>query len=163
MIPEGSEWLVTNGLGGYASGTVGGSLRRRYHGYLIAALPAPLGRTVLLTQMTRALMLDHEGYVAETTGANVFLVIDGALHTPQPDRFLDGITRRTVIELARRRDYEVIERRIRPEELKSAQEMFVTGTAAELTAVRAVDDLHFQVGPVTKQLQSDFHATTRAS
>lgn len=110
-----------------------------------------------------ALMLDHEGYVAETTGANVFLVMDGAIHTPTPDRFLNGITRRTVLDLARKRDYEIVERRIRPEELRNAQEMFVTGTAAELTAVRAVDDLNFQVGPVTRQLQSDFHAATRAA
>jgi branched-chain amino acid aminotransferase len=110
-----------------------------------------------------ALMLDHEGFVAETTGANVFLGIDGALHTPLPDRFLNGITRRTVIELARRRDIEVVERRIRPEELKGAQEVFVTGTAAELTPVRAIDELSYQVGPITRQLLDDFHAQTRGA
>lgn len=108
-----------------------------------------------------ALMLDHEGFVAETTGANIFLVMDGALHTPSPDRFLNGITRRTAIDLARQRGLEVIERRIRPEELPQAQEIFVTGTAAELTPVRAIDDLHYQVGPVTRSLLDDFHALTR--
>ena len=110
-----------------------------------------------------ALMLDHEGFVAETTGANLFLVIDGALHTPTPDRFLDGITRRSVIELARKRGYEVVERRIKPDEVKDAQEIFVTGTAAEVTPVRAIDDLSYQLGPVTRQLQDDFHALTRAA
>ncbi|MFO1067683.1 MAG: branched-chain amino acid aminotransferase [Geminicoccaceae bacterium] len=110
-----------------------------------------------------ALMLDHEGFVAETTGANVFLVMDGALHTPMPDRFLNGITRRTVIDLAKRRDIPVTERRIKPEELKDAQEIFVTGTAAELTPVRAIDDLHYQVGPVTRTLLDDFHAQTRGA
>jgi branched-chain amino acid aminotransferase len=110
-----------------------------------------------------ALMLDHEGYVAETTGANLFLVMEGALHTPTPDRFLNGITRRTVIELAQARGYPVIERRIRPEELANAQEVFVTGTAAELTPVRAIDDLSYQVGPVTRTLLDDFHALTRGA
>jgi hypothetical protein len=99
-----------------------------------------------------ALMLDYEGYLAETTGANLFLVIDGELHTPTPDRFLNGLTRRTAIDLARGRGVNVVERRIPPEDLKIAQEIFVTGTAAELTPVRAVDDLNFQVGPITRQL-----------
>lgn len=110
-----------------------------------------------------ALMLDHEGFVAETTGANLFLGINGALHTPLPDRFLNGITRRTVIDLARKREIEVVERRIRPEELKDAQEIFVTGTAAELTPVRAIDELSYQVGPMTRQLLDDFHALTRGA
>ena len=109
-----------------------------------------------------ALMLDYRGYLAETTGANLFLVIDGELHTPTPDCFLDGITRRTVIGLARERGIAVIERHIMPEELRNAQEMFVTGTAAEVTPVRAVDDLEFQLGPITRQLLEDFQALTRA-
>jgi branched-chain amino acid aminotransferase len=108
-----------------------------------------------------ALMLDYEGYLAETTGANLFLVIDGSLHTPTPDRFLDGITRRTVIDLANERGIEVRERRIKPDEVRNAQEIFVTGTAAELTPVRAIDDLHYQLGPVTRQLQDAFHDLTR--
>ena len=108
-----------------------------------------------------ALMLDWRGYLAETTGANLFLVIDGAIHTPTPDCFLDGITRRTVIALARARDIPVVERHILPDELRQAQEVFVTGTAAEITPVRAIDDLHYQQGPVTRQLIDDFHAATR--
>jgi branched-chain amino acid aminotransferase len=110
-----------------------------------------------------ALMLDYRGYIAETTGANIFLVIDGAIHTPTPDCFLDGITRRTVIELAKERGFEVIERHIMPEEIDQAQEIFVTGTAAEVTPVRAIDDRHYQVGPVTGQLVDDFRALTRAT
>ncbi len=109
-----------------------------------------------------ALMLDYRGYLAETTGANLFLVMDGVIHTPTPDCFLDGITRRTVIELARKRGYEVVERHIKPEELESVQEIFVTGTAAEVTPVRAIDEMRFQVGPVSSQLVDDFRALTRA-
>ncbi len=108
-----------------------------------------------------ALMLDYRGYVAETTGANIFLVREGALHTPIPDCFLNGITRQTVIALARRRGIPVVERHIRPEELRQAQEVFVTGTAAEITPVRAIDDLRYQVGPVTAALMDDFRALTR--
>ena len=108
-----------------------------------------------------ALMLDYRGYVAETTGANVFLVINGEIHTPTPDCFLNGITRRTVIDLARKRGVNVIERHIKPDELKDVQEIFVTGTAAEVTPVRAIDDLSYQLGPITKQLIDDFRSTTR--
>jgi len=109
-----------------------------------------------------ALMLDYRGYVAETTGANIFLVIDGAIHTPIPDCFLDGITRRSVIALARNRGIEVIERHIKPDELASAQEVFVTGTAAEVTPVRAIDDLSFQLGRITGDLMSDFRDMVRS-
>jgi len=108
-----------------------------------------------------ALMLDWRGYLAETTGANVFLVMDGRLHTPIPDCFLNGITRQTVIRLAERRGIPVIERHIMPEEVRHAQEIFVTGTAAELTPVRAIEDLTFQEGPITRQLLEDFQALTR--
>ncbi len=110
-----------------------------------------------------ALMLDYRGYLAETTGANLFLVIDGVLHTPSPDCFLDGITRRTVIELAKKRGLEVVERHIRPEELEKVQEIFVTGTAAEVTPVRAIDEMRFQVGPITSRLVDDFRALTRTA
>ena len=109
-----------------------------------------------------ALMLDYRGYVAETTGANIFLGIGGKLHTPIADCFLNGITRRTAIDLARDRGIEVIERHIMPDELASAQEMFVSGTAAEITPIRAIDDMAFPVGPLTRQLQADFHAATRS-
>ena len=108
-----------------------------------------------------ALMLDYRGYIAEGTGANIFLVIDGALHTPTPDCFLDGITRRTVIDLARARGIEVVERHIRPEELADAREVFITGTAVEVTPVREIDQHRFEVGPVTRQLVADFEALIR--
>ncbi len=108
-----------------------------------------------------ALMLDYRGYVAETTGANIFLVMNGSLHTPIADCFLNGITRRTVIELAEKRGIPVIERHILPEELDHAQEIFVTGTAAEITPVRAIEDRNYQLGPVTRDLMEDFAALTR--
>lgn len=109
-----------------------------------------------------ALMLDYRGYVAETTGANLFLVIGGEIHTPLPDCFLNGITRQTVIALARERGLNVVERHILPDELPKAQEIFVTGTAAEVTPVRAIDDLHYQLGPITRQLMDDYHSVTRS-
>jgi branched-chain amino acid aminotransferase len=108
-----------------------------------------------------ALMLDWRGQIAETTGANVFLVIDGALHTPTPDCFLDGITRRSVMALARQRGYDIIERVIMPDDLNLADEIFVTGTAAEVTPVGQIGDLRFTVGPVTKVLMEDFEKMVR--
>ncbi len=105
-----------------------------------------------------ALMLDYRGYLAEATGANLFLVIDGKIHTPTPDCFLDGITRRTVMDLARGRGIEVIERHIMPEELNNAQEVFLTGTAAEVTPVGQIGEQKFSVGPITKQMIEDYHA-----
>jgi branched-chain amino acid aminotransferase len=108
-----------------------------------------------------ALMLDYRGYLAEGTGANLFLVIGGKLHTPTPDCFLNGITRRTVIELARARGFEVIERHIKPDELADADEVFLTGTAVEVTPVREIDQHRFEVGPITRQLIEDFDALTR--
>jgi branched-chain amino acid aminotransferase len=101
-------------------------------------------------------MLDWRGQIAEATGANVFLVIDGKLHTPTPDCFLDGITRRAVIDLAKRRGFEVIERAILPEELATAQEVFLTGTAAEITPVGEIGPYRFTPGPITQQLLADF-------
>ena len=108
-----------------------------------------------------ALMLDYRGRVSEATGANVFLAIDGALHTPDPDCFLDGITRRTVIDLALGRGIEVIERAVMPEELPSAQEVFLTGTAAEVTPVGTIDHTNFQVGDITRQMMEDYDHTVR--
>lgn len=108
-----------------------------------------------------ALMLDYRGYLAEGTGANLFLVIDGKLHTPLPDCFLDGITRQTVIALAQSRGIEIIERHIKPEELNHAAEVFLTGTAVEVTPVREIDTHRFEVGPITRQLIVDFDALTR--
>jgi branched-chain amino acid aminotransferase len=103
-----------------------------------------------------ALMFDWRGRVAEATGANVFFVEDGRLHTPEPDCFLDGITRRTVMDLAKRRGIEVLERAIWPEELESFEQMFLTGTAVEVTPVRSAGPWNFEVGELTRQLAKDY-------
>ncbi|HEU4985943.1 MAG TPA: branched-chain amino acid aminotransferase [Rhizobiaceae bacterium] len=103
-----------------------------------------------------AMMLDWRGRVAEATGANIFFVKDGKLHTPEPDCFLDGITRRTVIGLARRRGIEVIERAIMPEELEGFEQCFLSGTAAEVTPVSEVGPYTFQVGEITRLLMNDY-------
>ncbi len=103
-----------------------------------------------------ALMLDWRGQVAEATGANAFFVRDGALHTPTPDCFLNGITRQTVIELARRRGVEVVERPIWPEELESFEQFFLTGSAAEVTPVRSAGPWSFEVGALSLQLRRDY-------
>ena len=103
-----------------------------------------------------ALMLDWRGQVAEATGANVFFVKDGVLHTPTPDCFLDGITRRTVIDLARRRGIEVVERAILPEEMDGFEQCFLTGTAAEVTPVSEIGDYRFEVGAIARQLMEDY-------
>lgn len=103
-----------------------------------------------------AMMLDYRGYLAEATGANVFIVIDGKLHTPTPDCFLNGITRCTVIDLAKSLGIEVIERHIRPEELADATEVFLTGTAAELTPVGAIGEYKFVPGEITNKLKDAY-------
>lgn len=103
-----------------------------------------------------ALMFDWRGRVAEATGANVFFVADGALHTPTPDCFLDGITRRTIMDLAQRRGIEVHERAIWPEELEQFEQMFLTGTAVEVTPVQSVGPWNFEVGDITRQLSKDY-------
>lgn len=105
-----------------------------------------------------ALMLDFEGYVAECTGANIFLIKDGAIHTPVPDSFLDGITRRTVIGLAKARGYEVLERKIKREELSTFTEVFITGTAAEITPVSEIGPHTFKPGQITETLINDYTA-----
>ena len=103
-----------------------------------------------------ALMFDWRGQVAEATGANAFFVRDGKLYTPTPDCFLDGITRRTVIDLARRRDIEVVEKAIWPEELESFEQFFLTGSAAEVTPVQSAGPWNFEVGDITRQLARDY-------
>jgi branched-chain amino acid aminotransferase len=108
-----------------------------------------------------ALMLDWRGQVSEATGANIFLNIDGALHTPDADCFLAGITRQTVIDLARQRGIDVIERAIMPDDLDKAMEVFVTGTAAEVTPVGEIDGHKYVVGEVTKQLMDAYDAVVR--
>jgi len=108
-----------------------------------------------------ALMLDWKGRIAEATGANIFFVIDGVLHTPTPDCFLNGITRRTVVDLARARGFKIVERRIFPEELDRVDEVFLTGTAAEVTPIGEIDAHNFQVGPITRALMEDYEALVR--
>ncbi len=107
-----------------------------------------------------ALMLDWRGRVAEATGANIFMVMgDGKLHTPTPDCFLDGITRRTVMDLARGRGIEVVERVIMPDELGAVSEVFLTGTAAEVTPVGKIDGHSYKPGEITRTLMEDYEKT----
>ena len=108
-----------------------------------------------------ALMLDWQGRVAECTGANVFFTRDGVLHTPIADCFLDGITRRTVIDLAKRRGLEVVERRILPTELPSFNECFICGTGAEVTPVSEVGPHKFTPGNISCSLIEDYAAEVR--
>jgi branched-chain amino acid aminotransferase len=106
-------------------------------------------------------MLDWRGQIAEATGANVFLVMNGEIHTPKPDCFLDGITRKTVMDLARQRQYRVHERAIMPDELGRAQEVFLTGTAAEVTPVGEIAQYKFKPGEITKNLMDDYSKLVR--
>lgn len=108
-----------------------------------------------------ALMYDWRGYVAETTGANIFLIKDGVIHTPTPDCFLDGITRRCVISLANKQGYEVVERIIKAEELGDFEECFITGTAAEVTAVAQIGPHKYTPGTITGTLMDDYMALVR--
>ena len=108
-----------------------------------------------------ALMLDWRGQVSEATGANIFFAIDGALHTPTPDCFLDGITRRTVMALARQHQIQVVERPMALEEIAGASEVFLAGTAAEVTPVREIDGRHYTPGPITEALLKSYDALVR--
>ncbi|HPF79189.1 MAG TPA: branched-chain amino acid aminotransferase [Alphaproteobacteria bacterium] len=110
---------------------------------------------------TDALMLDYRGLVAEATGANIFMVKDGQIKTPDPDCFLNGLTRQTVIKLAQELKIPLEVCRITPEELKSADEVFLTGTAAEVTAVGKIDDTQYTVGPVTRELRETYESLVR--
>ena len=105
-----------------------------------------------------ALMLDWRGRVAEATGANIFFVDNGVLHTPEPDCFLDGITRRTVMDLARTRGLEIVERAIMPEELDGFSECFITGTAAEVTPVSEIGPYKFTPSDISINLLNDYLA-----
>ena len=108
-----------------------------------------------------AMMLDWRGYVAEATGANVFFVKDGVIHTPTPDCFLDGITRRSAMDLARSKGFEIVERHIKPEELAGCSECFITGTAAEVTPVAQIGDYRFTPGNISLSLMDDFAKMVR--
>lgn len=103
-----------------------------------------------------SMMLDYRGQVAEATGANMFFVKDGVIHTPTPDCFLDGITRRTVMDLARQRGIEIIERAIMPDELEGFSECFITGTAAEVTPVSEIGPYRFTPSDISKNLMADY-------
>ncbi|MGH7120261.1 MAG: branched-chain amino acid aminotransferase [Acetobacteraceae bacterium] len=108
-----------------------------------------------------ALMLDWRGQVAEATAANIFLAIDGALHTPTPEGFLDGITRRTVMSLARRRGIRVVERAIMPDALAAASEVLLAGTAAEVTPVREIGPHRYMPGQISEAIAADYAALVR--
>ena len=105
-----------------------------------------------------ALMLDWRGQVSEATGANIFFVLDGEVHTPTPDCFLDGITRRTVMAIARRRQMKVVERPIQLDEIGRASEVFLCGTAAEVTPVREIAGHAYTPGAITEVLMKDYEA-----
>jgi branched-chain amino acid aminotransferase len=110
---------------------------------------------------TDAIMYDYRGYVAELTGANLFMVKNGEIHTPTVDCILNGITRLTVMELARNLGYKVTERHIKPEELKDGDEFFCTGTAAEVTAIGKIGDKTYNVGPVTHKIRDEYEKLVR--
>jgi len=110
---------------------------------------------------TDAMMLDWRGQVAEATGANVFFVKDGELHTPTPDCFLNGITRQTVMALAEKRQIKVNERAIMPDEMADMEQCFLAGTAAEVTPVSEIGPYKFEVGDITQTLMSDYEAEVR--
>jgi branched-chain amino acid aminotransferase len=103
-----------------------------------------------------ALMFDWRGQVAEATGANAFFVKEGKLFTPTPDCFLNGLTRQTVIDLARKRGVDVIEKSIWPEELEGYEQFFLTGSAAEVTFVQSAGPWSFEIGDLSRQLASDY-------
>ena len=109
-----------------------------------------------------ALMYDYRGYVAEATGANIFFVKDGAVHTPLPDAFLNGITRQTVIGMLQDRGIEVIERHIMPEELADFEQCWLTGTAAEVTPVGQIGDYTFTVGDIARDIAQSYEKLVRA-
>ena len=108
-----------------------------------------------------ALMLDYRGYIAESTGANIFLVRDGVIHTPTPDCFLNGITRQTVIKLAKAKGYEIIERHIPFDELGTFSEIFLTGSAAEATPVSEIGEFRFTPGKISLGLMEDYARLVR--
>jgi len=109
-----------------------------------------------------AMMFDYRGYVAEATGANIFFVKDGEVHTPKPDCFLNGITRQTVIAMMRDKQIKVHERHIMPEELESFEQCWLTGTAAEVTPVGQIGDYHFEVGALTLDIAASYEKRVRA-
>ena len=108
-----------------------------------------------------ALFMDYRGYVAEATGANIFFVKDGEVHTPLPDCILNGITRQTVIGMLEDRQIKVHERHIMPEELEGFEQCWLTGTAAEVTPGRQIGDWHFEVGDITRDMAESYEKLVR--
>ena len=108
---------------------------------------------------TDALMLDYDGKVAESTGSNIFFIFKGEIHTPIPSCFLNGITRQTVISIAKKENINVVEREIYPDEIKDAEEIFLTGSAVEVTPVGQIDEMKFSVGEITKRISNLYLAT----
>ena len=109
-----------------------------------------------------AMMLDYRGYVAEATGANIFFVKDGEVHTPKPDCFLNGITRQTVVGMLEERSIKVNARHIMPEELEGFEQCWLTGTAAEVTPVGQIGDYTFKVGAMTRDIAESYEKLVRA-
>ena len=107
-------------------------------------------------------MFDYRGYVAEATGANIFFVKDGEVHTPKPDCILNGITRQTVVQMLKDMQIKVHERYIEPSELESFEQCWLTGTAAEVTPVGQIGDYNFEVGDLTKRVATQYEALVRA-
>ncbi|MDG2406510.1 MAG: branched-chain amino acid aminotransferase [Paracoccaceae bacterium] len=108
-----------------------------------------------------AMMFDYRGYIAEATGANIFFVKDGEVHTPMPDSFLNGLTRQTVIDMLKQRGVSVNERHITPEELESFEQCWLTGTAAEVTPVGQIGDYNFDVGALTREISDGYEKLVR--
>lgn len=108
-----------------------------------------------------ALMFDYRGYVAEATGANIFFVKDGEVHTPTPDCFLNGLTRQTVIGMLKERGVNVVERHIMPQELESFEQCWLTGTAAEVTPVGQIGDFNFEVGAMARDISEAYEKLVR--
>ena len=108
-----------------------------------------------------AMMFDYRGYVAEATGANIFFVKDGEVHTPKPDCFLNGLTRQTVIGMLEERGIKVHERHIMPEELEGFEQCWLTGTAAEVTPVGQIGDFTFEVGALTRDISDSYEKLVR--
>ena len=106
-------------------------------------------------------MFDYRGYIAEATGANIFFVKDGEVHTPLADAFLNGLTRQTVIEMLAQKGVNVVERHIMPEELESFEQCWLTGTAAEVTPVGQIGDYSFEVGTLTRNVSDSYEKLVR--
>jgi len=109
-----------------------------------------------------AMMMDYRGYVAEATGANIFFVRDGEVHTPTPDSFLNGLTRQTVLQMLKERGVKVHERHIMPDELADFEQCWLTGTAAEVTPVGQIGDYNFEVGALTRDISDAYEELVRA-